>query len=353
MMFLKPFKSENIRSLSVSLGALALSLFICGIIIAVIGFNPFEAYYMMLEGAFGSIREVANTLANSIPLIFTGLAVAVASKAGLLNIGAEGQLYIGAMCGTLIALYLPVSNSIVMVVAILLASMIGGTVWGGIPGILKAKFKTNEVLVAIMLNYIAMLFTSYLVIHPLREPGATVNQTAMIPEAARLWKIVPRTQLTTALLMALVAVVLVWFLYERTVLGFKLRAVGDNANASRANGITPGRYVFYAMMLSGAIASLAGTTEVIGKYYRFRESFSTDLGFTGIAVAVLARDNPFAIILTAILFGGLNTGALHMGRMTGISGNMSNVIQSIIILIVAAPRMIKMLFPGKEDSLER
>lgn len=346
----KIFSSQTIRNTLVSLCALLLSFVIGGIIIAAIGHNPFNAYYLMFIGAFGSVREIANTIANSIPLIFTGLAVAVGSKSGLLNIGAEGQLYIGSMCGTLCALYLPVENKFVMIVCVIAASIIGGMAWGSIPGILKAYFRTNEVIVCIMLNYMATLFTTWLVISPLREQGSSINQTATIPLSAQLSKLIPRTQLTTALFIALTTVVLVWYVFEYTAFGFKMRIVGGNIGAAKANGIIPSKYIVYAMAFSGGIASLAGTTEIIGKYYRFRENFSMNLGFTGIAVAVLAKNNPFVAIITAILFSALNTGALNMSRLTGISGNMATVIQSIIILLVAAPRIIEMFFKRKGRS---
>lgn len=341
---------QGLYTLSISFGALILALIVCGVIIALIGENPFRVYWLMADGAFGSFKNIANTLANSIPLIFAGLAVTVASRAGILNLGVEGQLHIGAMCATLVGLYLPVENRLVLITAIIIAGMIGGAIWGLIPAVLKIKFKTNEVIVALMLNYIATLFTTYLIINPFRERGSTVNQTAALPEMASLAKLFPRSQLTTALFIALICAILVWFLFKRTTFGFKINAVGDNYDAARAGGINPAVYLIGAMLISGAIASMAGTTEIIGKYFRFRENFSPGFGFTGLAVAVLARNNPIGVIATAILFGSLGTGSLYMGRITGISGRMSDVIQSVIILIVAAPTIIEMIVGMRRKS---
>ena len=328
------------RDILVSLGTLILALICGGVIIAIMGQNPFQAYYLLLKGAFGSGRVIANTLANSIPLMFTGMAFLIAFRSGIFNMGGEGQLYVGGMFGTLVALYAPVENHVLMIILIFTAAIAGGMVWAGLTGVFKAYLGANEVIVAIMLNYVAQLFTSYLVAGPLREPVTTVNQTAMIPEAARLTKILPRTQLTTALVLAVVVAVGIWFMFNHTVLGFKLRCIGGNGDAAQANGINRRLFIVIAMLISGAVASLAGMTEITGKYYRFRENFSTSFGFTGVAVAALGGYNPFGVLVSSILFGGLDTGSLLMSRELGISGNMTVVIQSIIILIVATPSII-------------
>ena len=211
------------RDILVSLGTLIMALICGGVIIAIMGQNPFHAYYLLLKGAFGSGRVIANTLANSIPLMFTGMAFLIAFRSGIFNMGGEGQLYVGGMLGTLVALYAPVENHVLMIILIFTAAIAGGMVWAGLTGVFKAYLGANEVIVAIMLNYVAQLFTSYLVAGPLREPVTTVNQTAMIPEAARLTKILPRTQLPTALILAVVEAVGICFMFKHTVLGFKLR----------------------------------------------------------------------------------------------------------------------------------
>lgn len=329
------------RQFLFSLATLILALVVGGVFIAVLGSNPFRAYALLFTGAFGSVQSVSNTLANSIPLMFTGIAFALANKSGVFNLGCEGQLYIGGICGTIVALFLPIEHHFLMIFCVLVVSVVAGMLWGGIVGFFKARFETNEVIVAIMLNYISVSFTTYLITGVLQEEGSVLNQTAMIPEIAQLSKLMPRTQLTTALLIAVAAAFFSWFLMNHTVTGFKLRAVGDNAEGARACGIPCKRYIIFAMMLSGAIASLAGITEITGKYFRFREGFGSGYGFTGVAVAALANNNPFAVLVTAILFGGLDTGSLLMSRELNISGNLSVVIQSIIILIVATPKIIE------------
>lgn len=319
---------------------LFLALFVSGVVFAGMGYNPFEAYYLILSSAFESTRALANILANSIPLILAGLAVSVAGKAGVLNLGVEGQLYTGAMIGTLCALFLPITNKIVMISIVLIMSIIGGAVWGGIVGGLKAKYGTNEVVVAIMLNYIAELFTTYLIASPLKAENTAMNQTDLIPESARFLRLVSSTQITATVFIAIIVCIFVWILFKFTTLGYKMICVGTNAAAAFANGIRCNRYIILAMCLSGAIAGLAGITEITGRYYRFTENFSNDIGFTGVAIAALAGYHPVGVVAVALLFSILNTGALRLGREMGISSNMSLVIQGIIVLFVATPYII-------------
>lgn len=330
-----------IKRISYPIFTFVLAMVVSGIVLAVMGYNPFEAYRLMILGTFKTTSTFGNALANSIPLILAGLAVSIAGRAGILNLGVEGQLYIGGMAGTLCALFLPVSVRPLMLLLVLLFSMLGGMVWGGIVGILKAKFGTNEVVVALMLNYVAALFTSYLVADPLKDPNAAVNQTEKIPETARFIRIIPRTQITVALFIALAVCLFVWFMFNYTVLGYKISSIGSNALAAQANGIDCKRYMVLSMCLSGAVAGLVGSTEIIGKYYRFTEGFSNNIGFTGVAIAALAGYNPFAVVIVSILFGILNAGSLTLGREMGVSSKMFMVIQGIIVLFVATPYIVQ------------
>ncbi|HYE82141.1 MAG TPA: ABC transporter permease [Clostridia bacterium] len=339
--------AKPLKDISFSFFAILLAFVIGSILILILGESPIKVYTALIEGALGSTRAVANTLSKTVPLIFTGLAVSVALRSGLFNIGVEGQLHLGAMAGISVALALPNAGKLVIIPLILLAGIVTGGVWGSIPGYIKARHGINEVIVSIMLNYIAILFTSYLVNDPLKAEG-NVAQTKIISEAARLTKLVPNTQLTTSLFIAIAVIIIAYLLLWKTSLGFRLRAVGSNASAGEAAGINPGKSMIIAMAISGGIAALAGLCEVLGKYYRFIEGFSPSYGFTGIAVAILGRNHPFGVILTALLFGILDAGALRMDRLTSISSNMVMVIQSLVILFVAAPEIIKVFSLRKE-----
>ena len=340
---------ESGKSFLISLSMLVIALFVGGLFILAVGKNPIQAYALLIRGAFGSGRAIANSIANSVPLMFTGMAFAIANKAGCFNLGGEGQLYFGGLCGTLFAIFVPVQSRALMLAGVFAVSILGGMLMGGIVGALKAKFGTNEVIVAIMLNYLVELFCTFLVTGPIQDPSSTVNQTVMITDLARLTKIVKRTQLTTAVFIALATAVFVWFLLRKTKLGFKMRSVGDNKEAARACGINCNRYIVLAMAISGGVAALAGITEITGKYFRFRENFSTGFGFTGVAIAALGNNNPFGIILSSLLFGAMDVGSLTMGREMGLTGEMTTIIQSIVILLVATPRIVEYFEKWKKE----
>ena len=333
-------KWEQMSELKKSLAAIGIAILVGALFILLSGESPIEAYGALLKGALGSPKSIANTISKSIPLAFTGLAVALGSRCGMLNIGAEGQLHAGAMAAVLTALSLssfPVS--IVLIVSII-AGILAGMIVGGIPGFFKARLNTNEVIVAIMLNYICTLFTSWLVNGPVKSEGSTA-QTEVLPEGVWLGRLIPQTQLTTALFILIAVAVLMYIFLWKTSVGYQLRAVGANPSAAGTAGIRVKTYMIMAMVLSGGLAALAGITEVFGKYHRFIEGFSPSFGFTGIAVAILGRNHPAGVLLTALLFGIMDMGALRMGRVTDVSTNMVTVVQSLVILLVAAPELIK------------
>nr|WP_325258859.1 ABC transporter permease [uncultured Oscillibacter sp.] len=339
-----PRKHLNIRLSTFASPVIAtgLALVVSALIMLAVGYNPLAAYRSLWDGAFGSLNSIANTLSKSVPLMFTGLAVGFALKGGLFNIGAEGQLYVGALFGTCTALFLPGLPRIIMLPLIILTAFIGGMLWGSLVGVIKAKMNINEVIVAILSNYIATYLTSYIVSGPLMDEGM-IAQTPMLPKAALLSKLIPKTQLTTALLLAILLAVAIYFFYKKTRLGYNIRVVGGNPSGAEASGVNMVGTTVLTMAISGGIAGLAGITEVIGKYGRFIDGFSPSYGFTGIAVAVLGNNNPFAILLTALLFGALDAGAMKMNRVAGISSTMVMVIQGLVILFVATPGLVQWL----------
>ncbi|MCL2580627.1 MAG: ABC transporter permease [Oscillospiraceae bacterium] len=344
----------KLGDLGSSLFSIALALAMGAVIILFMGLNPLTAYAELWRGAFQNPTAIANTLSRATPLLLCGLSVAVARRAGLFNIGAEGQLHAGAIATILFMLAFPSLPRILLLPVGILIGMFAGAAWALIPGILKAKRGIHEVVVCIMCNYLIILFCAYLVNGPFLEPGSHVGQTTLIAEAGRLSNLfVPRSQLNTGFLIAIGVAVVVYIFLFKTSLGFKFRTVGSNPEAARAGGIIPEKISIGAMAFAGSIAALAGITEVLGKYYRFIDGFSPSFGFTGIAVAFLARSNPFGIILSALLFGTLDSGSLRMARVTGVSSDLIIVIQALVIFFVAIPNITKFFKLPKNVILAR
>ena len=334
---------QTLRDLGTSVAAILLSLVVSAIIMIIARYNPIDAFSAMLDGAFGSRNAIANTLAKATPLIFVGLACAFANKGGVFNIGGEGQLYMGAFFAAITGLAMQGMPRLVVIVTCLLVGAIAGGLVGAFNGFLKAKLQINEVIVAIMLNYICKFLTSHYVNGPLKEEGSQTAKTVAIGDQYMLSKLVPKTQLTTALVIALVLVVVLYFFFEKTRMGYNIRAVGENPRAAQAAGIAMSGTVVLTMGISGALAGLAGATEVFGKLGRFVDLFSPGYGFTGIAVAVLGRNNPFAVLLSALLFGIIDAGSMKMSYVAGVSTSMISVMQGLVILFVATPNLVKSL----------
>jgi simple sugar transport system permease protein len=330
--------------LSITLAILFASLFIL-----IVGKSPALAFSSLLRGALGNPRAFANTINKAIPLIFTGLAAALAFKSGMLNIGIEGQMYIGALCSVFIALKMHSGIPAPLVIMFcILGGMTGGAFWGSLTGFLKTKFKIHEVIVAILLNYIAINFVSYIVNHPLQS-AAGLPETDMIPQQFRFPVLVPRTQFSASVFLALFTVIAVYLLINKTIAGYKIRAVGSNDAAAKAGGIGVSAVSVITMTISGILGGLAGTAEVLGTYGKLFDGFSSNAGFTGLAVAVLAGNNPFVVIVTALLFGIMDSGARQMSIRAGLSADMVIVIQGLVIFFVATPEIFRFLKRRKES----
>jgi len=318
-----------------------------GVLIAALGDDPWTTYRLLLASALSWPDGVGYTLFYATPLIFTGLAVAVAFRAGLFNLGAEGQLYaaafgtawIGITCAELPAwLLLPL--------ACLAAAAVGGA-WGALPGLLKARFGAHEVITTIMLNFIAVAAAGYLTQAHYRAPGDAIPETLPIAAAAhlpRLGSLLPglpaRIPLNLAFPGALAACALVYLLLWRTRWGYALRATGASAEAAAYGGIATGRQVVAAMAISGALAGMVGINEVLGYRYRYYDGFSAGYGFTGIAVALLGRNHPVGVVLAALLFGAMVRGGLFVGIFTDhVSRDLVQVLQGLVILCMAVQRL--------------
>lgn len=316
-----------------------IALILGSVIILAIGESPVAIYRMLLKGAFGSRNSILQTLLLATPLLYTGLAVFFGLKGGLLNLGVEGQLYMGALTGTMAAIHLKGLPSLIHVPIILAAGMAGGMVWAFIPIWLKIKRGAHEVVTALMLNYIAMLLMDFLLNYPLREKNSVVPQTVRIQESAKLMRIFANNKLSIAILVGIALAVLLHFLLQRTRLGYEITLVGANPKAAATSGIRVNRIMITTMLISGACAGLAGTMEIIGSYHRLIQGFSSGYGFEGIAVAVLGT-TPISVIFSAVIFGALKAGGMMLNFGSNLSVQFITVLQGLIILLIAAPQLV-------------
>jgi ABC-type uncharacterized transport system permease subunit len=324
--------------------AVAAAFLVGGLVVATIGENPLRIYGILFRGAFGSVDAIGLVLFNACPLIFAGLAVAFAFRAGLFNIGGEGQIYMGAFVCAWVGLSLSGFPAWLAVPILIVASAAGGALWASIPGLLKARFGAHEVINTIMMNFIAIGITGYFVINVFKEPGQMTPQTAEIV-AGRLPRLagalnaigIPlpaANPLNASIVIALIAIAVAWFILQRTTLGYEIRAVGLNPAAAENAGINVRRTLVLAMVVSGAFAGLVATNEVMGFRHRFLDNFSGGVGFMGIAVALLGKNTPVGVFLAAILFGILNTGALEVDIFTDVPRELILVVQAVTIILV-------------------
>ena len=340
----------RLAPVTVPIYAVLTAVIVGSLVILAAGVNPLEAYGALFNGAFGSGPAIAKTLARATPFIMAALAVAFGFKAGLFNIGAEGQLLVGALGAAWVGTWDWVANMppVIAVIVVLLAGFAGGLLWGGIPGVLKARTGAHEVIVTIMLNAIAVRMAEWLINS--RSPRVLLDVTASVPhteqiaDAARLPRLAD-TPLHLGLVLAVLLCVAVWFVLQRTTFGFEIRTVGANSHAATYAGMSVARTIVLVLALCGAFAGLAGGAEVAGgtEGYLTAGRFR-NIGFDSIAIALLARANPFAVIPAAILWGGLLVGAGAMQLESGVSSDLVLVVQALVILFVAADAIVRWLF---------
>ena len=315
-----------------------------GVFVLAIGDNPIETYRLLIGSALWWPDGIGYTLFLATPLIFTGLAVSVAFRAGLLNIGAEGQLYIAAFATAWVGIVFGSFPAVVLLPLCFAAAITAGALWGAIPGVLKARFGSHEVINTIMMNFIAVALASYFTQYHYRTPGDPIMQTAPISTAAflpRLGQLIPglpaRIPLNLAFILALVASALVYVFLWRTKWGYELRATGSNPSAAEYGGISVRRQIVLAMAISGGLAGMVGINEVLGYRHRYYDGFSDNYGFTGIAVALLGRNHPVGVIFAALLFAVLTRGGVPVDAFTQhVTKDIVQILQATIILFVAA-----------------
>lgn len=325
----------------IPLVSILLAFLLGAIVLLASGHDPVAVYNAMFGGAFGSTNGLAETLVKTIPLLLTSLGVSIAFRMLLWNIGAEGQLHLGAIAATGTALYLvPGAPAIIIIPAMMLAGFLGGALWGLIPGALRAYFKVNEIITSLMLNYVAILFMEFLVYGPWKNPkGFGFPGTAQLPDPAWLPHI-PQTRVHLGLLFGLLAAVAIYIILRRTVWGYEIRVIGENERAARYAGMNIARNILLVMIVSGGLAGLAGMSEVAGIAHQLQRNLSPGYGYTAIIIAWLAKLNPWVIVLVSFLFAGLLVGGDQLQISMGLPAAIAPMLQSTILFFLLGGELL-------------
>jgi general nucleoside transport system permease protein len=341
------------------------ALLIGAVMLLFLRVNPIEAYAALWDGAFGSANAFAETLVKATPLLLVALGICISFRGNVINIGGEGQMIVGAVLATWVGLTFTDLPGWLIIPAAMLAGFLGGAVWGGIPGFLKAYFSVNEILSTVMMNAIAVQLMNYLLRGPMIDPSqaqlaSKIPQTARLIEAFRLARFVP-TRLHLGVLIAVILAILVYILLWRTTLGYRIRAVGHNPNAAKYAGINVKRYIVLSLLLSGAFSGLAGATQVYGVNYRMitdgsASGFTGSAGFNGIVAALFGQLHPIWSIPASILFGALLVGANKMQRMVQVPSALVIALNGLVVVFVVSSeiwrrrRQRQRLAAAKEDE---
>ncbi|MDD7201076.1 MAG: ABC transporter permease [Sphaerochaetaceae bacterium] len=321
------------EEVSLSFLSVALSLLVGAIIISVLGYSPIAAYGALLRGAMGSPVAFTAMIKKAVPLILSGLAVAVGFRCSAFNIGVEGQLMVGALCAALAGIYLSLPPVIHLVV-VLLAGIVGGMLFAFVPALLKLKCNVNVTISTIILNYVAQFFVQFCVMGPFHGYSA-MEATDKLAPSAQMPSLLPKPyQLNLGVVIMILTVFFVYYLFNKTVQGYEMTAVGLNQTASQFQGISVDKMAFLALLISGGIAGLSGSIEVSGTLNRYVNGFSTGYGFSGIPIALMAQNNPFAIILTGLFFGLMKSGSFMMQSTVGVSADLVNIIQGLVVVFL-------------------
>lgn len=330
---------EGRRAVALISGLIVLSLGIAGLTLAATGVNPVRAYAEIVRSAFGSVNALSEDLVYATPIIFTSLSVILAFRCGLWNIGADGQLYLGAIVAVGLgfgSLDIPGAIRLPLMFAGALAA---GAAWGAIPALLRLRFGANEVIVTIMMNFLAVTIATYLIGGPWAS-GIT-PATRPIVSAGFLPVLISGTRLTADFLIAIISAAALAFLLRRTVFGYRLRTIGANLDAARYAGMKVDQIRFLAFAGAGALAGLAGFGQVAGVYHDLPNGLSPGFGYSGIVVALLARLDPLWAVVVAIALGALNVGAGGMQRALGVPVSLVAVMEAVLILLILGTRLLE------------
>jgi ABC-type uncharacterized transport system permease subunit len=343
------------RALLIPTLALVTALIVGALIMVIFGDNPLEAYGGLFTGAFGSARGWATTLRKMTPLILTGLSVTMAFKAGMFNIGASGQFLIGTVAAVAVGVNFAQLPVVIHLPLALLAGILGGMIWGAIPGLLKVSTGAHEVIITIMLNYVAALFAGWTVYAggtqgqtpgPLWDPTAgAVSETPDVLASARIPYIFgPPYRVHWGVVLAVLVALLIWWLIYKTIIGFEIRTVGQNLKAAKYAGIRVNWTIVLTIVIAGGLAGLAGAIETLGVNHKFAPEFTGSVGFDGITVALLGQTHPLGVVLASFMFGALDAGGAKMQFDSGVSADIIQVIQALVLAFVAAPLLIQTIY---------
>jgi general nucleoside transport system permease protein len=340
------------RNTIVGLISVLLGLLAGGLLMLFIGSNPIEGYSYLIQGGLRNIERIGNTLATATPLIFTGLSVAFAFRTGLFNIGASGQMLIGGLCAIAVGLTFDLSRPILLMVMIL-AGLLGGAVWAFIPGLIKAKFNVHEVVSTIMMNWIAYWTVYYVV--PGYFKGGTETESAKLAAEATLvtpflTNMFQGSYINLGIFLAVISVIIIAFIINKTTLGFELKAVGFNRHAAEYAGMKVNRNIVLSMIISGALAGLGGVALYTGNASSMQIGLLPSQGYDGIAVALLGANSPIGVFFAALLFGILYSGTGFMNAMTDIPPEIANTIIAIIIYFAATSVLFHRLLNKKRST---
>ena len=330
-------KIKKIFSESVNyIVSIILVLIVSSILILIQGSSPIEAFSEIVKGAVGSKSAIASSIRWSTPVIISATAAVIAQKSGINNLGIEGQIYFGAFTSALVAAFVEGPGYLVIPLAIL-AGAVSGLLYAVLPAVLKFYWNIDEMITTLMLNYAAIQFTEYFTMMIMGLGSGTnpdLIATPEIAETAQLTKIMPPYQASTGIFIALALVVVVFILYKYTRIGYEWKIIGRNKNFAKYGGVKQKINFFAIFLLSGAIAGVCGATEILGPHLRFRTNFSTNLGWDGIMVALVARNNPIAAAFVAIIWGMIKAGSLSMERMTSVNRILVTLVQALFVLFV-------------------
>jgi simple sugar transport system permease protein len=359
--FLSDWFSRLIDALLPVFATLA-ALLVGAVMMLFLKVNPIEAYKALWDGAFGTSNAFAETLVKATPLLLVALGICISFRGDVINIGGEGQMIIGAIFATWVGLSFTGLPGWLVITMSLLAGFLGGAIWGGIPGILKAYFRVNEILSTVMMNAIAVQLMNFLLRGPMIDPAqaelaSQIPQTARLLEIFRLPRLVP-TRLHLGALIAVGLAILVYILLWRTTMGYRIRAVGQNPHASRYAGIKVQRYMVLALLLSGAFAGLAGATQVFGVNYRMitdgsSSGFTGSAGFNGIVAALFGGLHPIWSIPASVLFGALLVGANSMQRVVQVPSALITALNGLVVVFVVSSEIIRKKRQRKREALAK
>ena len=335
------------RNILFSLLSVALGLLAGAVFLIITGKDPISVFRWMFYGSWGKPSFIAETLTRMTPLLFTGLALMMGFRAGVFNIGAEGQLLMGGITAAVVGIYLDLPFPLHAILALIAASLVGAAL-GYIPAVLKLKRGLNEVVVTILMNYVAIYFTNYLVRGPLKS--GYLPRTAPIRENAVIPIMIPGTRLHYGFAIAIFLAILIKVALDRMTWGYELKASGYNPSAALYGGVRTERMITLAMVYSGALAALAGAVEIQGLHHRFYGQFSPGYGFDGIMVALIGRNDPIGVIFAALLLATLRTGSGLVQLRAGVSKEIIWVIQALIILFVATSQVFEEFFKKRGEE---